>query len=461
MSSGALTQLVARGAQDENFISNDLSNSIFQEKHKKITNFAKSTHSMQPNGNVNWGNTIKFKIEKKGDMLGSMYLVAKLPKLQSSNIENNDNYYFRWSNYVGNLLIENVKLFIGGQLIDEQTGEFKQLYTDLYDDDWNKLCLIGMDETLITPKDDYILPTFIYIPLKFWFCNDLTKALPLIALQYHDVEIEVKLRNLESCYNILSAESTTDEAGVNKSYFMNVKSNDIKFKNTDLEDVRLDCNFIYLDTEERKKVAQSKHKILINQVQKIKCSVSQGKTIELNFNHPVKELFYYFSSNRNENLGETFNFSNKTEYINKDDKEAIENGTTVTINEYLKSAKRHVLGEARILINGHARVDWNDYKYYYYLQNYENYKNKLEHHIYLYSFSGNPKAKTPMGSLNFSRIDNSQLQFTMNSDTKSESKRFLADSTVADDENYNINIYATNYNYLMIRGGMAGLLYSN
>ena len=101
-------------------------------------------------------------------MLGSMYLVAKLPKLQSSNIENNNNYYFRWSNYIGNLLIENVKLFIGGQLIDEQTGEFKQLYTDLYDDDWNKLCLIGMDETLITPKDDYILPTFIYIPLKFW-----------------------------------------------------------------------------------------------------------------------------------------------------------------------------------------------------------------------------------------------------------------------------------------------------
>ena len=98
---------------------------------------------------------------------------------------------------------------------------------------------------------------------------------------------------------------------------MNVKSNDIKFKNTDLEDVRLDCNFIYLDTEERKKVAQSEHKILINQVQKIKYSVSQGKTIELNFNHPVKELFYYFSSNRNENLGETFNFSNKTEYIKK------------------------------------------------------------------------------------------------------------------------------------------------
>ena len=184
MSNGALTQLVAVGAQEENFLSEEPKDSIFLNKEKKINNFVKSTLSMEASGSANWGNTIKFKVEKKGDLLNSLYFVAKLPALNRKYLADTGSEYFvRWVDYIGNVLIENVKLFIGGQLIDEQTGDFAQIYTDLYDDDWNKLCLIGLDDTLTTPSDS-VDSTFVYVPLQFWFCQKLQNSLPIIALQY-------------------------------------------------------------------------------------------------------------------------------------------------------------------------------------------------------------------------------------------------------------------------------------
>ena len=154
MSKGALTQLVAIGAQDSNFLTCDTTKSIFQEKEKKITNFVRSTSSMIPIGNSNWGSTIKFNIERRGDLLSSLYLVVELPEVNASHIgdklkcttgslNQTGDLHFKWADYIGNVIVENVKLYFNGQLIDEQTGEFQQIYTDLYDDDWNKLCMIG------------------------------------------------------------------------------------------------------------------------------------------------------------------------------------------------------------------------------------------------------------------------------------------------------------------------------
>lgn len=462
MSTGALTQLVAIGAQETNFLSNDTKDSVFQEKDVKINNFVKSTSSMQPLGSSNWGTTTKFKIEKKGDMLSSVYFVAKLPTISRDYLQtNSSNYYVRWVNYVGNVLIENVKLYIGGQLIDEQSGDFNQIYTDLYDDDWNKLCMIGCDESLTKPNNSQEYPiesAYVYVPLKFWFCNNLTKALPLIAMQYHDVEIEVKIRDWDSCYQVL--EKKTDSEG--KNGFVHIQEFN-KMNQQPLEGVRLDCNFIYLASEDRKRVAQQEHKILITQTQKISCSVSQGKNVDLSvLNHPVKELFFYFSNKHIRNLPDPYNFSTKGEFMPKivyDHHITTNNGT---FEEYIDSNKNHTLGEARIMINGYPRVEWKDYKYYYYLQNYENYRNKMEHNVYLYSFSSKPKSDTPMGSINFSRIDNAQLQFTINEKSRKEHKKWISsnDYDLLDDSNKTITVYAINYNYLLVKSGMAGLAYS-
>ena len=464
MANAALTQLVAVGAQDANFLSEDEKYSVFQSKDPKINNFVKSTSSMQPKGSVNWGSKIRFVVEREGDLLNTAYLVIKLPKIARDFLTTKtNNYYVRWVDYIGNVLIENVKLYIGGQLIDEQTGEFTQIYTDLYDDDWNKLCLIGLDDSLIKPNNESVndFPidsTFVYVPLKFWFCNSLNKSLPLIALQYHDVEIEVKIRDWDSCYQVL--QEITDSEG--KKGFVHMQEFN-KMKQQPLESVRLDCNFIYLESEERKRVAEADHKILITQTQHIECPVSQGKTIDLaSFNHPVKEMFFYFTNQFVKNLPDPFNFSSKPEYMTKDVSDHHITNSNGHFSHYNNAHKDHILDEARILINGYARVEWRDFKYYYYLQNYENYRNKLEHHVYLYSFSGNPKSETPMGSLNFSRVDNAHLQFTINEKSRKQAQKWLDPSKyhMTNDSNKTINIYAVNYNYLIIKSGMAGLAYT-
>ncbi len=456
MSSSVITQLKAIGEQDKKFLSRDPKDSIFQEPEKKITNFSRSKISMIPMGNADFGNTVKFKIKKEGDLLSSMYLHVELPKLDSLKIgDREDEPWASWNDYIGNVLIENIKLYIGGQLIDEQTGEFMQIYTDLYDAEWNRMCLTGLDPDLITPAET-INSTHVYVPLKFWFCNSLNKSLPLIALQYHDVEIEVKIRDWDSCYHVLKKE-TSGGGG----YVHYQESN--KMSEQSLEGVRLDCNYIYLDTEERKRFAQSNHKYMITQTQTLKCGVSQGKTVDLNFNHPVKDIFYYFQNNTIKNLPEPFNFSFKSEYPSKNVFDKYITTDTNTFTDYNNSSKKHFLDEARILINGHQRVEWKDYKYYYYLQNYENYRTKCEHYAYMYAFSSQPKVGVPMGSLNFSRVDNAQLQFSLNEDSKTHNKIYLAadKQNVLDDNNHTIVVHAINYNYLIISNGMAGLAYKN
>lgn len=459
MAEGALTQLVAIGAQESQFITKDTKSSIFYPGISKTTNFVKADKSIYSEGTGNWGTTVKFRINKNGDLLGSCYVVVELPELsldEHINLADYNKLRVKWVDYIGNVLVENVKLYIGGQLIDEQSGEFNQIYTDLTDDDWNKLCLIGLDDNLIKPRQK-ILSTHIYVPLKFWFCNDMKKALPLIALQYHDVEIEVKIREWQYCYQILKNIGADGVPAVPVQY--QIYNDTLSLKQVNIKDIRLDCNYYYLDSEDRKRIAQSEHKFLITQVQKRSCSLSQGLNIDLNFNHPVKEMFFYIQNDYIRNLPEPFNFSATPTYITKEIKEDI-NTTYSTFNNL---SKNHNLGNARILINGFSRVDWRDYKYYYYLQNYENYRNKLEHYIYLYAFSPDPKSSTAYGCMNFSRIDNAQLQFNINKQLKEiySSNIFPKISqTLGVNGNFTINVYAINYNFLIVKGGMAGVEYS-
>jgi len=458
MSNGALTQLAAIGVQDKMLMSNDIKDSLFVESNKKITNFVKSTESLRPIGSSNWGSTVNFRIEKKGDMLSSLYFVVKLPKISRTMLQNQGNdYYLRWVDYVGNVLIDNIKLYIGGQLIDEHYGDFLQIYTDLYDNNWNKKCLLGLDDSLTQPSEE-INSTYLYIPLKFWFCNSLEKALPIIALQYHEIDIEIKIRDFECCYQVL--QQKTDNQG--DTGFVHMQQSN-KLTKQNLLDIRLDCNYIYLESEERKKMAQSEHKILITQLQRRQCAVSQGRYIDLTFNHPVKELLFYLQNTNITGLPDIYNFSGKTEYMSEKVYNHYIQNSNKTFKDYNNEIKGHLLDEARILINGYPRVDWKDFKYYYYLQNYENYRNKLEHYIYMYCFSSKPKSDLPSGSLNFSRVDNAQIQFKINEDTKDKIKEFLdtSDHNLLSDNYFNATVYATNYNYLVIKGGMGGLSYQN
>ena len=457
---GPLIDLVSRGDQDKKIITNDLDNSLFNENISQHTNFSRGSITVDFKGNGNWGSTVKFTIPKDGDMLTSIYLNLKLPEISIDDILgvddiDKDNYRIRWANYIGNALIDKVILKIGGQIIDEQYGIYMQIHTDLYDDDWNKMMMIGHDGVLNLPQKK-LYAEELFIPLKFWFSDSPKKALPLIALAYHDVEVEVKFTDFHRCYSILKVTGSESEL-VHTSKKLKLKQ---------FEKIQLETNMVYLDGKERKDIATRDHEILITQVQRRQKSMNSHSFVELNLNHPVKELIYFLQPTRNLENGEFFNFSSKLDYLSSE----YESIKSYDSSSYLLMPSYHLLDEARILFNGRERLGWKNYKYYYYLQNYEHYRNSANSYIYLYSFSMKPLSIDPTGSCNFSRIDNAQLQFKLRdvpktnlniTDKDDNDISIQVNGSIKDTNPGMLTLYATNYNYLIIKNGMAGLKFNN
>ena len=325
MSEGPLTELVAIGAHNKDLLTADTTHSIFQDPIKKITNFSKASFINYHKGKSAWGNTIKFTIDRKGDLLSTCYLVLDLPTISVKDIETSNNdiktplksdHRVVWSNVLGYAAIEKASIYIGGQLIDSQAGEFMQLITDMHDD-WNRFYMLGHDGTHNRPSTA-IVGQKIYIPLKFWFTQNINKALPLIALQYHQIEIEIKLRNFQELVNVVRV--VKDELGSTM-----VIHTDLKLKTKELKSSCLDCTYIFLSPEERKNIAEKEHKILITQSQERKYNIINN-TIELDFNHLVKEIFFFIQPERNLKEGEIFNFSGKLNYPSSTFNKPNENG---------------------------------------------------------------------------------------------------------------------------------------
>ena len=221
--SGGIEQLVARGAQDV-FLTGDPQVSFFRSNYKRYTNFSQVRHRQIIQGNPADGGMSTVRFERKGDLLSYTYLVRK----ETGSTISINNY------------IDKVELYIGGQLIDTQTEDF---FKDIY------------PETLAKNRSDSLIPKNVntFAAPRFFFCNNYTNALPLVALQYHDVEMRIYWAS---------------GAGIDG-------------------DDTFECwsNYIYLDTDEREHFASKPQNMLIRQVQSVEAS--NESTQELNFNHPV------------------------------------------------------------------------------------------------------------------------------------------------------------------------------
>jgi hypothetical protein len=457
---GVLLQLVARGDDYNklyhNNINSDKSNEItlFKSKTKKITNFAEAPFSMPPEKKANWGDKVFFKIKKYGDLLGNAYIAFELPEISVTDIiglnenERNTNYRVRWNEYIGNIAIEYVQLRIGGQIFDKQSGEFLQFYSDLYDTTWSKLCMLGHEKHLILPTTK-IDKQYVYVPLKFFFNRDYDKLLPLCALQYHDIEIEVKLRNWDDMYYVLSTvqdETSPTETKTSKIHFAHTN---YKLTQKNINNFRLDCNLIFLDKEEREQVSQSRHEFLITQVQELKTTVKNVDRVKLNFQNSIKELIFVLQNQSNINNYEIFNYSGKPQYLPV--------GTTsITSTLWEQIPNKHLLNDARLLFHGYERVPTRDYKYWHYIQNYENYRNTILHNIYMYNFGLSKSEHT--GSCNFNEIEDVVLELSL-SNSSTEYIHYTNNDTVniGPDTTCNFTIYATSYNVIVIDKGLAQL----
>lgn len=451
---GSIMELVAKGTQDEELIDINNQTSVFNYKFNKKNKYAKGDTIFYPVGKVNWGNTVRFNIERKGDLLYGLYVVVKLPKLSIANLigippqdENDDTsvYRIKYADYIGNVLIDKISLYFNGQLIDEQHGDYMQLYTDLYISDWNRKAMLGMDDYINRPNLKIKSET-VYIPLNFWFCNDSKSPLPIIAMQNTEIYVDIKFRKFSECYTVL-------EKDASDLYFLsNVEHPQIPF-----EEVKLQANFYYLDLEERKNMAEREWEILITQAQMKSTEFKSSTILEIDFNNVVKDIFFYVRPTLHKNYGEFFNFTAKTH----NPPNSLFNLTPV-INSKLWNLepKRHLLSRARFLFNGTERIEWRDAKYFYNMQNYENYRNTIKSYIYMYAFTIDPRSNHNFNGCNFSRLDNAQLQIEV------ETNPFVVRETggpvlYPNYDNYELICHATNFNMLIIKGGLAGLKYTN
>lgn len=270
---GGLMQLVAYGAQDV-YLSGNPQITFFKVVYRRHTNFSVEPVQQTWNGAADFGRTVTCNINRNGDLITNMYVVVKLPnRPASSGVE------WGYVNRLGHALISNVKIEIGGSKIDEHYGDWLNIWYELthkVGQEHGYAKMIGDVPELTTLTNKAVDQYQLYIPLQFWFNRNNGLALPLIALQYHDVRITLVFRDFNECINYVgtTAPAASQKVSMSDSYLL--------------------IDYVYLDSEERKRFAQASHEYLIEQVQFTgsETFVNSNNKLRLNFNHPSKYLIW-------------------------------------------------------------------------------------------------------------------------------------------------------------------------
>ena len=397
-------QLVAYGAQDV-YLTGNPQITFFKVVYRRHTNFSMEHIQQTFKGTPNDNARVVATVARNGDLIHDCYLKIKNKGDSGSN--------------PGHNILDNVEVEIGGQSIDKQYGHFMEAHAELTEKNYGgflgssqNLTVGGTNQADISPFQYTAgaggidvgtgVPN-LYVPLRFWFCRHVGLSLPLIALQYHEVNINV---TFTAMYSTIIKAATEPQLWV---------------------------NYIYLDTDERRRFAQVSHEYLIEQVQTQEFSwraPSGNQTFKLNFNHPVKELIWAATKGPLQT-----------------------SGWGVTADTNAGSFDNFATADTtmKLRLNGHDRFASQDVDYFTRYQPMEYHENLCRSvnmdQIGVYSFALKPEEHQPSGTCNFSRIDSAEFELT---------KAANGSST-----NITLQMYAINYNVLRIMSGMGGLAYSN
>lgn len=410
---GGLSQLVAYGAQDV-YLTGNPQITFFKVVYRRYTNFAVESIEQTINGSVAFGNKVSTQISRNGDLITDVIVEITLKKSAGGSS----------TFFPAEALLSEVELEIGGQKIDKHYADWYRVYDGLFRADDNQTNYRRMTD-FVDAEGANSVKRF-YVPLIFFFNNAPGLALPLIALQYHEVKIYFTLAS-----SVQGCSST----------------------NTDLT-FKVYADYVFLDTAERTRFAQLPHEYLIEQLQFTgtesatpSASTSVSQNIRLNFNHPTKYLAWVAKGAYHGRY--TGNVTVQTDVAN-----------TQTFDERLAP-----LNTAKLQLNGQDRFTERKGSYFNQVQPYQTLGAHVPAGIYLYSFALKPAEHQPSGTCNFSRIDNATL--SLNWKTASIGAGDVANviseavTTASATGLTSLNIYAKNYNVLRIMSGMGGLAYSN
>ena len=461
---GGLMQLVAYGAQDV-YLTGNPKVTFFQAVYKRHTNFAMELIQQTTNGSPSSSGRVSVTIARNGDLVGNMH-VALTP---TSNALTSNNVGFD-TNWVAERAISAVELTIGGQRIDKHYQTWWRLYAELFLNEsdkyaWGKMTTMANSSATGTTA---LSPSKVYLPLLFFFNRNPGLYLPLIALQYHEVRLDF---DLTTYYN---------------NYFGTTNAFEVW------------ANYVYLDTEERRRFAQKGHEYLIEQVQHTggdqlaaTTTSSEGsiQLVRLSFNHPVKELVWCYTNptaSASSNLNAMWNFCTTTGNVNVTSNVLtfqssnnylapnitgvphlistsgvvmsniglsgtlsgnaywVEEGSAINggIAPGLEVGPLHLF---KVILNGQDRFKEQSGKYFNQVQPFYHHTGTPYPGVYAYSFALQPEEHQPTGTCNFSRIDNAQVSVQLKSNNQATLQK----------------LFAVNYNILRIQSGMGGLSFSN
>jgi len=438
-------QLVAYGAQDV-YLTGNPKVTFFQAVYKRHTNFAMENIEQTVNGTVSNSGRISVTVARNGDLIGDMYL-----EMTTASTLNTFTGSVPDSCWVAERAVSAVELTIGGQRIDKHYQRWWRLYSELYLNEDQKNKWAKMTTSVVSGGK-------CFLPLIFFFNRNAGLYLPLIALQYHEVRIDIDLSS-------------------DLNNYINTGSG-----------IKVWGNYVYLDTEERRRFAQKGHEYLIEQVQHTGTDsiTDNAKQIRLSYNHPVKELVWCVSGSDSSNAqlwNFTSNAGTKTDVVLAADPSylaSVTDGSNVIALSSLSTASgvpQLVSGNAastsltataclfqeegavangsvgpvetfKLILNGQDRFKEQSGKYFNQVQPFYHHSGNPMPGIYSYSFALKPEEHQPTGTCNFSRIDNAQVEI------KGKTGVTAASHTT-------LNMFAVNYNVLRIQSGMGGLAFSN
>jgi len=418
---GGLLQLIANGKQDV-FLTGNPQVTWFKMVYRRYTNFSIESSSIPFDTQPDFGRRLTCLIPKKGDLLGPLWIEVTLPALQDSVTGAPLSY----TNAIGHALLQELSFEIGEQEIDKQTGEWMEMwsnYTVTADKQgaWNQMIgkVPGASQGNASSEMVGLYgPLTLYIPLRFWFCKNPGLYLPLLALQYHPLRLNITIRPLNRSF-------------VNDN--PSVMPCDVSASSVSITSMQLYGDYIHLDIEERRRFVSNSHEYLIEQVQYTSSypieSNAQTVQIPMEFNNPIRELFWVVQRDAALNANQYFNYTN------------------YTVKETAPSYQ-NLISTALLRVEGYDRFDIRSADYFRLVQPFQYHTVvPINDYLYSYSFCFRPEDVQPSGSMNASRLNTITLQLELN--TAVSPARGTA----------NVRIYALNHNILRIVDGFGGILF--
>jgi len=421
---GGLLQLVAHGKQDV-FLTGNPQMTWFKMVYRRYTNFAVESQPMYFDGTPDFGKRITCLVPRRGDLLSQIVLEVTLPAITLTTGD-----AVSYVNSIGHALIQEITIEVGEQEIDRQNGEWMEIwssYTTTSDKQTGFYNMIGKVDGFTTPN--LFGPLKLYVPLQFWFCRNPGLALPLIALQYHPVRINLTLRPLSQLFyspSLTSPACTT-----------------LEITPASITELMLWGDYIHLDVEERRRFVSTTHEYLIEQIQyTAQIPVPPGASsalLRMEFNHPLRELFWYIQRDDMTRYHEYFNYS--------------------SLGLYEPGIRQDILQNTVLQLDGFDRFQVRDAGYFRLVQPWQ-YHTVIpeDFFVYSYSFALQPESAQPCGSLNASRIDSIVLNVNLN-------PTVVTTPPMTTQPNPNLptfhgRVYAINHNVFRIADGFGGVLFT-